>query len=258
MTTKGALTVTSLATAMLFGGGIFLYLNFGSIAKQLAQDYASRTLGVQVTIGRLDVSFQDRTVQISHLRIGNPSGYKNPHAAVVQSIAIQAGELGSELLEFKDVAVTSADIFLEVTPEGTNLTDIRRNLNPQVGAAQTEGEKALKVILDQLVMSGTIHPSISFVEREIPPFELPPITLRGIGRNGQADGQGGVLVGEAIAQIWQAVSKEAIVASNRQGYLDGLPVQVLHDAGLGDIQILKEQIGKDLNRVQDSIRKMFE
>lgn len=247
--TKSALTITSLATAMLFGGGIYLFLNLGSIAQNLAEDYASRTLGVNVTIGRMDVSLQNRTIDVSNLKIDNPEGYSGAHAATVKAVRIQAGALGKELLEFKDVRVEGTDIYLEIKPGATNLTDIRKNLNENVGANPSQGQEAVRVILDKLFMSGVIHPKVTFLERELEPFSLPPIELSGIGR-----GQNGVLVGDAIAEIWKVVSRESIRAANQQGALAGVDVSVLRDAGMADIQIIKDNIDHQV----DKIKSIFE
>lgn len=251
--TKSALTITSLATAMLFGGGIYLFLNLGSIAQNLAEDYATRSLGVNVTIGRMDVSLQERRIDVSNLKIHNPEGYAGAHAATVKSIHIQAGALGKELLEFKDVRVEGADIYLEITPDSTNLTDIRKNLNDNAGAKPAQGEEALKVILDKLFMSGVIHPDVTFLDRELEPFMLPSIEMSDIGR-----GENGVPVGDAIAEIWKRVSRESIRAANQKGVLAGVDVSVLQEAGMADIQIIKDNIDHQVDKITNDLKSMFE
>lgn len=255
MTTKGALTITSLATALLFGGGILLYLNFGSVAKQLSEDYASRALGVKVEIGRMDVSLQERKVVLSNLSIANPEGYKNPHAVTVARIDILAGNLDRSLLEFRDVNVEGADVYLEITLNGTNLSDIRKNLNPQVGAPQSEGEQALKVILDKLLLNGRVHPSIAFLDKEIEPFILPPVAVSNIGRGGNV---AGVPAGEAVAQIWTELSKTAVSEANSRGLLAGLSPEVLRDAGMSHLDVMKDKFEHDARQLQEGLKNFFE
>lgn len=250
---KSVLTIGSLATAMLFGGGLYLYMNFNSLAKNLAEKYASRTLGVAVSIGDLAVSVQDRRIDVTNLRIANPAGYQKPHAATVQNITIQAGVLTAELLEFKDVSVNGADIFLEVKPSATNLTDIRENVNANTGENARAGEQAIKVILEKMVMTGTIHPSVTLLQNEISPIKLPPITLEGIGTKSN-----GVLVNEAIGQIWREISSESIAAANRNGFLEGLDRDALEKAGMDEVQILKDQITQEVDKVTDGLKKIFD
>ena len=251
--TKSAMTITSLSTALLFGGGLYLFMNFGSIAKQVTESYASKTLGVNVSIGRMAVSFKDRTVDVTNVRVDNPPGYKTPHALTVGAIHIQAGALGSDLLELKDVSVKNADVYLEIKTDGTNLTDIRKNLNENVGSNPSEGEQAIKVILDKLVMEGTIHPSISFLDREIKVFSLPPITVTGIG-----SGNNGVYAGAAISKIWKVVTEESVKAAQDEGLFEGISSDVLKDAGLNQVEIFKGKLDSEVDNLKDGLKKIFE
>lgn len=251
--TKSAMTITSLATAMLFGGGLYLFMNLGSIAKTVTEDYAARTLGVDVTIGRMDVSLQNRTVDVSNIRIHNPDGYKGVHAVVVDSVTVQAGSLGSELLEFKTVDVSGANVYLEITPSGVNLTDIRKNLNEKVGAKPSEGEKAVKVILDKLILNGTVHTDITFLDKTYDPFALPPIHLSDIGRS-----ENGVLVGAAISEVWKVISRETIRSANKYGFLAGLDVNILKEGGMSDVTIVKDNIDHQVDKIKNSIKGLLE
>lgn len=255
MKAKGILTITSLAAALVLGGGALLYLNMGSIAKQLAEDYASRALGVKVEIGGLDISVQESKVGISNLKVANPDGYKKPYVLTVQHVNIVAGNLGRELLEFRDVSVEGADVYLEINVGGTNLGDIRKKLNPAVGAPQSEGEKALKVILDKLLMNGKVHTSIIFLDKEIEPFVLPPVTVSGIGRE---NGGNGALAGEAVAVIWNELSKTVMSAANQKGYLAGLSPEILRDAGMGHLDIMKDKFEHDTRKIKEGLKSLFE
>lgn len=252
-TAKSALTVGSLATAMLFGGGIYLYMNFGSIAKNLAEKYATQSLGVKVSIAKVDVSLKERVIQVSNVRIANPKGYKNPHAASIENIRIQAGNLSTELLEFKDVSVQGTDVYLEVKPTSTNLTDIRKNLNTNAGSNESQGAKAIKVILDKMVLNGTVHPSVTLFDGDIAPVKLPEIRLRGIGRN-----ENGVLVGQALSQVWKEISKQTIMAANKNGYLQGLSGDALKEVGIGQVQIMKDKVNEEVDKLKDGLKGLFE
>lgn len=252
-TIKTALTVTSVGTALLFGGGIYLYMNFAPIAKNLAEKYASQTLGVKVSIADLEVHWKERRVDVSDVTIANPPGYTKPYAATIQTIGIQAGSLNSELLEFKDVAVNGTDIYLEVKPNATNLTDIRNNVNKNIGENPSQGEKAIKVILDKMVMNGTIHPSVTLLGNKIEPVKLPEIRLSGIGRNSN-----GVLVNQAVGQIWKEISTQTIAASNKNGFLKGIDRDALTESGIGEVEILKEQIDQEVDKVKDGLKSLFE
>ena len=82
---------------------------------------------------------------------------------------------------------------------------------------------------------------------------MPSIQLSGIGR-----GENGVLVGNAISQVWKAISRESIRAANKQGVLAGVDVSVLQDAGIGDVTIIKDNINHQVDKITNSIKGMLE
>lgn len=249
--TKTALTAASIGFALIFGGGVYLYMNFNSIAHKLAEKYATQALGVEVSIGLMDVSLQERTITAHNIKIGNPPGYENAHVVTVDQIDIAAGALSRELIELKDVSVKDADVYLEVTPNGTNLSDIRQNLNRDAGEAQSAGTEAVKVILDKLVMNGTIHPSVTIADLEIEAFSLPPLELRNIG------GANGASPGEVMAQVWVPLSRQVIRAANEKGYLQGLNADALKEVGVGRVQQIKDKIDDEIDSVTEGVKGLF-
>lgn len=251
ITSKTAVTTGSVALALLFGGGIFLYLNLGSIAERLAENVASRTLGVNVGIGRVDISLQDMKIDVHNITIANPDGYQKPHALTVQKVSIQAEEITQELLNFSNAQLSGMQVYLEVKPDRTNLSDIRNNIAiPQTTGAQDTGTATTKVIVQSfLADQGKIHPSVTLIEgQDLEPVNIPDIRLTGIGEK-----ENGVLAQEAIAQIWRAVSGEVIRAANQQGFLQGLDIDALRDAGISRIDSIKDEVR---NKVDDAVGRL--
>lgn len=253
---KSALTVGSLATAMLFGGGLYLYMNFGSLAKTLAEKVATQTLGVDVNVGAVQVFLKDKKVEVRNVAIANPPGYKNAKAMTIGTISIQAQSLSQELLNFANATMTDMHVNLEVTPKGTNLTDIRNNIKvPGREAQAAEDRKTItKVILREFAAEGgTITPSISMLQTQPKPINVPPIHLSGIG-----EAENGVLAGQAVAQIFRAVANESIKAAHEQNLLDGVDGALLKDMGVGEIQQLKETIKDEAGAIGDKVKGLFE
>lgn len=246
---KSALTVGSLATAMLFGGGLYLYMNFGSLAKTLAEKVATQTLGVDVNVGAVQVFLKDKKVEVRNIAIANPPGYKNAKAMTIGSVSIQAESLSQDMLNFANATMTDMHMNLEVTPKGTNITDIRNNIKVpgREGQADADRKTITKVILREFAADGgTITPSISMLQTQPQPINIPPIRLNGIGEN-----EGGVLAGQAVAQIFRAVADQSIKAAHEQNLLQGLDGALLKDMGVSEIQQLKENIG-------DKVKGLFE
>lgn len=253
---KTALTIGSLATALMFGGGLYLYMNFGDLAKRLAENVATQTLGVDVDIGVVRVSLQEKKVEVTNIRIANPPGYKNAEAITVGLMTIQAETLSQEMLNFSNATMNDMHINLEVTPNGTNLTDIRNNIKVPGREAQAEQDKKTftKVILREFAAEGgTITPSISMLETQPQTLNIPSIRLSGIGES-----ENGVLAGQAISQIFQAVADESIKAAHTQGLLEGMDSEVLKGIGVGQIDQIKETIKDEAGAIGDKVKGLFE
>ncbi|MCD8497039.1 MAG: hypothetical protein LRZ85_02510 [Alphaproteobacteria bacterium] len=253
---KTVLTVGSLATALLFGGGVYLYMNFGNIAKRLAENVATKTLGVEVDIGAVNVSLQDKKVEVTNIRVANPSGYKNSDALTIGLMSIQADTLSQELLNFSNARMQDMHVNLEVTPSGTNLTDIRNNIKVpgREDKAEEDRKTVTKVILREFAAEGgTITPSISMLNTQPKPIDVPPIHLSGIGEK-----ENGVLAGEAVSQIFKAVADSSIRAAHQQGLLEGLNADALKEVGVGRVEQIKETIKDEAGALGDKVKSLFE
>jgi hypothetical protein len=251
---KTALTAASLATAMLFGGGVYLFMNFGSIARTVSERVASETLGVDVDIGGVSVNWQQKAVTVSNVRVGNPPGYQGQHAATIETIYLKAHTLSDTLLNFQDVKVAGTQAYLEVRPDATNLTDIKKNVNAKA-AAGNQAAQQIKVIIESMrIESLTVNPNVLlFTDQKMAPIKVPDVVLTGIGAK-----ENGVLASEAIGQIWAHVAEEVSQAANEAGYYQGVSPDALDDLGVGQIEVLKEQIKQDIDDLGDNLKKMFD
>jgi hypothetical protein len=241
---KTALTATSLAFAMIFGGGVYLYMNLGSIAQQIAQRLASETLGVTVTMSKLDVSLQERMAVVHNLRIGNPDGYKGKDAMTISKISIALGNVSKELITFKDISVDKTHVYLQVTPQGTNLSTIKNQIKTLPAQAPAADVQPLKVILSRTgLMSAQLHPTVTLLSEEaLAAVTIPDIILTGIGEK-----ENGILAREAIAQVWNGIMPHVEKAASEAGFYEGLSPDALKDMGVGKIEGLRENFKKDLD-----------
>lgn len=277
---KSALTMGSLAFALLFGGGVYLFMNFGNIAKTVTQRIASETLGVPVTIQSINLSLKDKTVSAHGLRIANPQGFKNPHALTVDDISVTLGNADQKLVVFEDISVGGTQVFVEVQEDGTNLHAIQKRMEQRMAAAQetvnavTGGNsqpaepasqdptEQVKVIIKRMGMGETkMHPSTTLVgDLDLGTITVPAITLTGIGEK-----ENGVLANEAIAQIWEDISSRFNKAAAQNGVLQGLSTDKLKDMGVSQVQGLRGKIenkidnalGENANQIKDGIRGIF-
>ena len=251
--TKTAMTVGSLAFVMLFGGGIFLMMNLGNIAKNLAEKIASETLGVHVSIAAVEVDIQELAVTVKNIRIGNPEGYKGKHALTVGSVYLKAETLSDVLLHFNTVAVTGTHVFLEVEPKRTNLTDIKKT----VDAKASKGDKAaqqIKVIIENMnIDEMQVHPSVVLLEgAQLQPITVPQFVLKGIGKK-----ENGVLAKEAVAQIWAGLMPHIEKSASQAGFYNGLSSDALKDLGLSQADSIKQKVKDEINNLGKSLGGLF-
>jgi hypothetical protein len=247
---KSAMTISSLAMAMLFGGGVYLLMNMNILAKNYIEREASRTLGVTVTLGSLDITLQEKTAKVTDLVIGNPEGFKKPYAVKVKDINVVLTSASNQLVELKDIDVGQAEVNLEVRENTTNLAAIRS----RVKKPESTTAEALKVIIDKTTLSqAQIKPSaVLFTNNEenLAPVTLPDIVLTGIGQK-----ENGVLVNDAIGQIWQAISQKIDKEALESGLLEGMNEEALNEMGLSFGQRFKENLQESVQEKVDTLGK---
>lgn len=234
-----------LFVTILLGGGIFAYMNLGDFAKAQIEKIGSKTLGVPVTLGGLDIALQDKKVTVGSLKIGNPAGFKKSPVLNVGDIQVQLESVSKELIVFKSIAINNTDINLEVNQNGTNFLAIKNNL-PKKGNAP-KSENPVKVIVrDFRFNDAKLNPSLLLVDTgNFSTINVPDIRLRGIGAR-----ENGVLAGEAIAQVTQQIVTQINKSAGAAGLLQGLSVDTLKDMGIS-------QVNTQVNKVKDEINKQI-
>ena len=201
---------------LLIAAGIFVYLNFGNLAKNAAERIATNALGVNVTISSLNVSLKDKNAVLSGLRISNPPGYKKSHAITAERLNIGLNTASKELIDFKDVTVDGVVVNLEVNEKGSNLTDLKK-LAQRKKQKESLGSKQVRVIVQKMVINAsTLNPSLTLLNREVASISIPAVRISGIGTR-----QNGVLAREAVSQILVKYIKAAEREAGQAGMLSG-------------------------------------
>ncbi len=252
--TKTVMTVSSLTMALLFGGGVFLFMNMGAVAKHVTERIASDTLGVRVQITQMDLSLQDKTVSVSGLRIANPPGFKKTHAMTVGNISIALNSISKELIHFKNIAVTDTDVNLEVREGTTNLNTIKKQMKSKPQETQEGAQEQIKVIIDRMAITqAQLNPSVVlFSEQDLTSVAVSDIILTGIGRK-----ENGILAREAIVQVWNGISRAVNKSANSAGFYQGMSPDAVKDMGLSQVQQFKDQLKKDVETLGDGIKGLF-
>lgn len=222
--------------------GIFIYLNFGDLAKRATEKIASDALGVKVRISSLDISLQDKKVAVNGLLISNPPGYKNAHAMSAKTITIGLNTASKKLIDFKKINVEGVAVNLEVTQKGNNLTDLKK-LAAAKPQKESVGSKQIRVIIQNMVIgASTLNPSVTLLGGSLGSIKIPSINLSGIGRR-----ENGILAKDAITQVITKYISVAEKKADRAGFLKGT----------GEVEKAVGQAKKDFKKLGKDIGGLF-
>ncbi|MGB0719161.1 MAG: hypothetical protein ACPGRX_01725 [Bdellovibrionales bacterium] len=253
VTSKSALTVSALAFAMMFGGGVYILSHLNTLAKPIAERIASDALGVAVSIGSMDISLQNKTVIVRDVHVANPPGYTKPDAMSVGAIDIALTNAGKDLIEFKDISVKDTHAYLEVTPDGINLQDLQSRI--ATAKRDPDTPESIKVIIEKIVTTeAVLHPSVTLIaQQDLEPITIPSLQLTGLGRK-----ENGVLAQDAVAQIVGSLVQSFVESANDAGFYEGLSSDQLREMGIGQLRALGGKLNGEINKVTDGLKGLFE
>lgn len=254
---KTAVTVTSLAFVGLFGGGIFLYSQAGTIVKGFLEKTGTQVLGVPVEIGSVYINLKDKSAAVKNVVIGNPDGFDKPYLMAIGHIGSRLDSVSKELVVIDAIEIRDTDVNFELTKQGSNVMTLKRGIDAKAAkapkaVADAEGAEAveakaaaMKVIINDLRMNEMgLHPSASFSDELV--FEqnitVPPIALADIGRR-----ENGILAREAIAQVFDGLLKQINSGAAKAGLS---PRALLDSLGGGTLDEAKD-------KVKDAFGKLF-
>jgi len=251
---------------LLVAGAMYLYVNMNTLAKDMAEQVASNAMGVAVSIGDMDIQLDEQKVVVNNITVANPDGYKNPNAIEISNVTVAMESWSQDLLTFAMVGVNGTKVDLEVRPQGTNLGDIKKNIEARsktvVGAEPTADQVAevqsnkqpIKVIVRDFTMSGAqITPSVTLLKTDFQPLMAPDIHVSGIGEK-----ENGVLAREAVAQIMNYVLQVYNKSANTAGFLEGLPLDVMNSIGVSTVDVFKKNLKKSYDSEVDKFKQGVE
>ncbi len=247
---KSILAVSSIAFVLIFGGGIYILTQINELARPLTEKIASDVLGVNVSIGEMDIRLKERRVYVRNIEIDNPEGFSKPHIMTIDNVAVALSAVAQKSVDIEDVNVQGTDIYLEVTPKGTNLSKLQKNMK----SSEADGpvEEAVKVIIRRFALNNaTVHPSVTLMStRDVKALELPPILLTDIGTK-----ENGILAREAVSQVMQPVIKFVAEKAGEAGYYEGLSADKLKEIGMTEFDQIKTQINQEVDKFKDLFNK---
>jgi hypothetical protein len=212
--------VAALAVVVLVAAGVWLYLSLDHVVKRAIEKYVPEILQATVELDEVKLSPADGAGTLRGLRIGNPKGFRAPHAATVGTIALAVDPttVVKDVVLVRRIAVERPSITYEPGAKGSNFDVLQRNVERYVGAGG-DAKGGRRLIVESLVIRGarvTYAPQVGRGTATIS-FDLPDIQLRDVGKN-----RGGVTPGELAKIIVDALAARIAEVMARAAVRRGL------------------------------------
>jgi hypothetical protein len=215
--------VAALAVVALVAAGVWLYLSLDHVVKRAIEGYLPDILGAAVELDEVRLTPADGAGTLRGLRIGNPPGFRAPHAATAGTIAlaVDPASVMKDVVLVRRIAVERPSITYEPGAKGSNFEVLQRNAARYVGAGEAKGGRRL--IVESLTIRGarvTYAPQVGRGTATIS-FDLPDIQLRNVGkdRGGVTPGELAKIVVDALAARIAEVMARAAVRRGLEGVL---------------------------------------
>ncbi len=219
--------VAALAVVALVAAGVWLYLSLDHVVKRAIEKYVPEILQATVELDEVRLAPADGAGALRGMRIGNPKGFRAPHAATVGTItlAIDPTTVVKDVVLVRRIAVERPSITYEPGPKGSNFDVFQRNVERYVGAAgkSADAKGGRRLIVESLTIRGarvTYAPQVGRGTATIS-FDLPDIQLRNVGkeRGGVTPGELAKIVVDALAARIAEVMARAAVRRGLEGVL---------------------------------------
>lgn len=207
--------VLILLLVAVIAGGIYIWMNAGSIIEKTIERVGTDATGTSVQVGGVDLNLGDRIAAIHEFTVDNPGGFSSGSAFSLNEISVAVESVTRDLIVLNEVVVDSPQVLYEFTEGGTNIEAIRANIDAYQrrlgGGGSGSGGSDTKIIINRLRFTGgNIHAIAQ--EREVE-IDLPPLTLTDLGRasGGETAGQIAAQVADQLTQhVAQTVARSEI------------------------------------------------
>ncbi len=216
----------AVAVAALVAAGVWLYLSLDFIVKRAIETYAPDILQASVEVDEAKLSPADGAGALRGVRIGNPKGFRAPHAATAGTVelAVDPATVTKDVVLVRRIAVERPSITYEPGARGSNFDALQRNVERYVGANRAQAKQdGRRMIVESLTIRNarvTYAPQVGRGTATIS-FDLPDIQLRNVGkdRGGVTPGELAKIVVDALAARIAEVMARAAVRRGLEGVL---------------------------------------
>lgn len=194
----------ALAAALAAAGGAWwLHDNLDALVRRGIAHYGSQMTQARVDVDSVQIRGADGNGIVRGLVVGNPAGFRTPHALKVGviDVAVDMRTLADPVVVVRRIVLESPDVIYEKGDAATNFDALQANIARSLGTSSSGSESSppRKLIVEELIIRGArAQASAPGLGGRTVSTTLPDITLRQVGRT-----QGGV----TPAQLGQVVAR---------------------------------------------------
>jgi len=169
---------------------VALHLFLDSAVKKAVEIAGPELMKVQVKLDSVNLSLLSGSGKVQGLVVGNPEGFKTPHAISVgaASLALQPASLLADKIVVESINVQAPEITFETDLRHNNLSKLIDNMGGTPEAKKepgqpTEAKPGKKLEVDDfLIQNGKLHVSVTTLGSKSATVPLPEIHLRDLGK----------------------------------------------------------------------------
>jgi len=221
---------------LLIAAVVIAGFSLDGIVKRAVETVGPKLTKVDIKLDKVGLSLFSGSGRVDGLVVGNPEGFKSPHAISVgsASLSLSPGSLLSDKIVIKSIKVEAPEITYETGTGGSNLKKILANLNESssgggsntnAAATTKDSGQGKKLEVDDFSLTGAkLHLSLTGIGSATVP--LPAIHLTDLGK-GDSGITGAELTKRVLSAIEQAAAKAAAesagdIAKGATGLVKGL------------------------------------
>ena len=218
----GLLLVLLLAAG---GGAWWAYHARDELIASAIRTYGPQITGVSVELAGVRLDPGQGTAVLKGLQLGNPKGFKTPHALRVDQVLLEldVGTLTGDVVHIRHISILQPEVTYEHASGGSNLDVIQRNVEASLtnlGVGGQSGKPAgggKKLIIDRFdILGAKAEVSASILEGKTVTVAVPDVHLTDMGKKA-----GGISPAQAASQIVAAV-RQAVTTAITPLHLDGV------------------------------------
>jgi len=236
---------------------VLLALFLDHAIKKGVETAGPRLTQVSVELDSVNLSLLSGSGSLKGLVIGNPEGYKSPHAIRVgrASVRLSPRSLFSDKVVVKSIRLDAPDIAFELGAGGNNLKRILANVEAATGGATPAGDKpgraepgpGKKLQVDDFLITGAKVRVGATALGGTTALALPDIHLQGLGTGAE-----GITSAELAKRVLAALTESVTrAATGAVGELGKGAVEAAKDLG----KTATESVGKTTKGVTDLFKK---